>query len=387
MEKVKSEQISGVVVKKARKYFHVHLDTHHQPDFTQKLLICDEINDLKEGDRFENLNVRVEWAYGYTTGKPYVDYYVVCTEADKEAERKADIAKWWGYVLEAYDNGKGHIYERGVAELNRLNATEELSRLPEMRSAIAAHDRKEKIAKWWGYILDAYNDGEGYIYEKGVGVLSKLGAQEYLEKIPEMRKKVLETQLANSSKPSKLKSLVFSAEEGRYISSGMLIERNGSVFRAGQKHYHKEDGFSFGAMSEEWYSVDVQDITDTPEGKAEKERVDKEKVAAAERREKAELVKDAKQRIIKAVKSGERIPETSLIDLEAGKTVVWDTINIYGGGDVLLVDDDKAYYIINNGTDGGDWSVNNIRTGGAGAFGFYCPLTPELLADIEIIKK
>jgi len=57
---------------------------------------------------------------------------------------------------------------------------------------------------------------------------------------------------------------------------------------------------------------------------------------------------------------------------------VLSTFNIYGGGERIIIGDDKIWYVQNNGADGDDWSRNNVRTGGAGAIGWYVPRTPDL---------
>ena len=43
-----------------------------------------------------------------------------------------------------------------------------------------------------------------------------------------------------------------------------------------------------------------------------------------------------------------------------------------------MVQDEYIWIIENNGADGDNWSLNNVRTGGAGAIGKRCKRTPEL---------
>lgn len=68
-----------------------------------------------------------------------------------------------------------------------------------------------------------------------------------------------------------------------------------------------------------------------------------------------------------------------------GETFVVHPMNIYGGGEEFIIDKEekKIWNIQNNGTDGGDWSQNNIRTGGAGAIGRYIPYTKEKADEIR----
>jgi hypothetical protein len=52
--------------------------------------------------------------------------------------------------------------------------------------------------------------------------------------------------------------------------------------------------------------------------------------------------------------------------------------NIYGGGVWYVIQSDAVWIVQNNGSDGDDWSRNNVRTGGAGAIGKKCKRTTEL---------
>lgn len=64
----------------------------------------------------------------------------------------------------------------------------------------------------------------------------------------------------------------------------------------------------------------------------------------------------------------------------------WEGADIYGGGYWAHQDENYFYRIINNGSDGGDWSLNNYRTGGAGAIAYRTPLTDEVKAILTKIK-
>jgi hypothetical protein len=66
--------------------------------------------------------------------------------------------------------------------------------------------------------------------------------------------------------------------------------------------------------------------------------------------------------------------------------VIWDTQNIYGGGDwfVASTDQKTIWYVKNNGADGDNWSYNNVRTGGAGAIGWKMETLPD--TDPDTVK-
>lgn len=59
--------------------------------------------------------------------------------------------------------------------------------------------------------------------------------------------------------------------------------------------------------------------------------------------------------------------------------------NIYGSGEEFLVEPggEFVWHLVNNGMDGDNWSLNNFRTGGAGAVATRYPLTSERRAFLE----
>lgn len=62
-------------------------------------------------------------------------------------------------------------------------------------------------------------------------------------------------------------------------------------------------------------------------------------------------------------------------------------INIYGGGIWYIIQPETIWVVENNGSDGDDWSQNNVKTGGAGAIGWKCKKTPELENAVRAISK
>lgn len=120
-------------------------------------------------------------------------------------------------------------------------------------------------------------------------------------------------------------------------------------------------------MNDEWYDVKVQNISDTELG---------QKMIADERYQKqlSALKKKCSQTLYQLERSirnhGERYTgeEISKDDIP-GETLV-NSFNIYGGGIIIRHTDDVVWLIVNNGADGDAWDINNIRTGGAGAYAF-----------------
>ena len=74
--------------------------------------------------------------------------------------------------------------------------------------------------------------------------------------------------------------------------------------------------------------------------------------------------------------AGQLTPEGSTIPLGAGQ-------DIYGGGRWFVLGPDWIWAVANNGMDGDDWSLNNVRTGGAGAIGRCVRTTSELVGQIR----
>lgn len=157
-----------------------------------------------------------------------------------------------------------------------------------------------------------------------------------------------------------------SAEEGRPIKGETKVIK-GKVYEVLSATYHDSDGYSFGAMNEEWYSVKAKDISNTAKGQRILQKHKKEERESARKRR----YKAAENSLVSAIeKKGQiyRGKEVSISDIP-GKTLS-DTFNIYGGGRKIKSNSGKTTLIINNGMDGDNWGRNNIRTGGAGAYAY-----------------
>ena len=62
---------------------------------------------------------------------------------------------------------------------------------------------------------------------------------------------------------------------------------------------------------------------------------------------------------------------------------LFDTQDIYGGGDWFVAGPEYLWYVQNNGMDGDNWGLNNVRTGGAGAIGYRISATSPLTAELR----
>ena len=145
------------------------------------------------------------------------------------------------------------------------------------------------------------------------------------------------------------------------------------VIKCGQR-YVREDGLSFGVGDDQGYIYSASCVPATAAETAEwQARHD----AAEERKQAATDLAAWKRRTTEIGEKPERevgFPEGERLQ---------DTRTIYGGGDCIVIAEDKIWYIRNNGADGDDWSRNNVRTGGAGAIGRYIPRTVEVEAALR----
>ena len=68
---------------------------------------------------------------------------------------------------------------------------------------------------------------------------------------------------------------------------------------------------------------------------------------------------------------------------------ILDTRTVYGGGDWFVLDQagDRIWYVRNNGMDGDNWSYNNVRTGGAGAIGWYIPYDEQMAGFLREMEN
>ena len=301
----------------------------------------------------------------------------------KEAERQAFIDKWWGYFLDSYK--KNNYYPRAVEELHKVGYHQKDKEIAEKHYEIM-------VKKWWGYFLDSY--GKGYYYQRAVSELHKLNYHDKDEEIERCRREFDKKKREEREKRDReYAHFNFQADggfEGRPTKGEMFVKNN-VPYEVVSSYYHSSDGFSFGVMSEEWYSVKAKDISDTDRGRKfladylEKKRWEAERTAVKKEKQKAyEVLQNS---LVKSdnVYRGEKI---GIDDIKG--TDIYDSFNIYGFGEIVRVSDDKVWLIVNNGSDGAFWDNNNIRTGGAGAYGYtvdYAAVKDKVTAYLEAVKK
>lgn len=219
----------------------------------------------------------------------------------------------------------------------------------------AAEDKKrnDEIQRWLGYFRNHVS--ENYFYERAVREIHALGCHDYDAEFENAQREIaarkeaarLERARKRAEEDAKFTRLVIPAYDGFYgrPDRGQIIHRDGRVYKVVSSYYHDADGWSFGAMNEEWYEVKCEDITDTARG----QKIAAEKAAADE----------ALKNVEEAIKAGERYTGEPV---NVSGDNVLDTTNIHGGGKrITITEDGYIWLIINNSADGDNWNINNIN--------------------------
>ena len=295
-------------------------------------------------------------------------------EADQEAKRKEE-QRWWGYFQNRYE--QGGYYSRAVEELHKLGCHEHDEEIKRVKKEVEEQ-------RWWGYFQNRYEQG-GY-YSRAVEELHKLGCHEHDDEIERCRMEIEEQRVADienrrqTEKESGIVELRLPAYFGfsGKPEKGSYLMEDGVPYMVLSSYYHNSDGFSFGVLNEQWYSVKAKNISDTETGK----KMINEMINDENNKKLRRAYEKACQDLEYAVRRNGSIytyeGDKSVDDIP-GETIL-DTFNAYGGGIIIRYTEDTVWLIINNGGDGDAWGTNNLRTGGAGAYAFRTSL--ESVKDI-----
>jgi hypothetical protein len=390
-----SKKISFDVVSKGRKYFKIRYSPEHN-EF--QLVINDLTKQFKVGDRVEDLLCEFETQINsYTGGKKTtataVDSATLAARAaaERQAEKEREIKKWRGYFENALFN-ENRIYTNAWNKLIGFGINvrvEYADRIKEVEEI----ERQSEIVRWSGYCEDAAIEGRGY--QKGLAKLVELGASdradEFKRQASDARSAAKQQEQAVVAKKQEQEkaegittyyfcSPAWSGAEQTHLQVGDLYEEKGVWYKILTRSYQriKEDGMSFGLADDEGETIRgkarvASESEAAPYIAAKAERI----AAKVERDRQIKERADLKNHI---ETNGDRPqPERSI---RLGGQEYLSTQNIYGGGDWFVIDreSNEIWHVENNGTDGGNWSWNNIRTGGAGAIGYRIDYDP-LIAD------
>lgn len=243
--------------------------------------------------------------------------------------------------------------------------------------------RKEE-QRWWGYFQDRYRQG-GY-YSRAVEELHKLGCHEHDDEIERCKQQLEEQRMANAEEKRRrekedgiveLRIPAYFGFSGKPEKGSYLME-DGVPYMVLSSYYHNSDGFSFGVLNEQWYSVKAKNISDTETGKKMINEMINDENNKKLRRAYEKACQDLEY-VVRRNGSIYTYEGDKSVDDIPGETI-FDTFNAYGGGIIIRYTEDTVWLIINNGSDGDAWERNNLRTGGAGAYAFRTSL--ESVKDI-----
>jgi len=148
------------------------------------------------------------------------------------------------------------------------------------------------------------------------------------------------------------------------------------VILQSSKKYYREDGLSFGVGDDEGYIYRAKCREATPKEAAPLLAQEADRI----------VVSDAKislKKIIEQIQAGERPGGENV---PAGDRL-YGKPDLYGGGEWIVIGPEWIWYCQNNGSDGDNWSYNNVHTGGAGAIGWRVPFEQGLADKITGLCK
>ena len=142
--------------------------------------------------------------------------------------------------------------------------------------------------------------------------------------------------------------------------------------------FYPEDGMSFGLPDDRgWmHTVTAKPAEDNSAIQGIKDREQQELTRSEAKKRRRELVRDFQKRENHA--PGETdLRRFDRVLLSGARSLA------YGGGEWFVITPSRIWYVQNNGSDGGDWSHNNVVTGGAGAIGWVVPHTEALEQELR----
>ncbi len=389
------------IVKKGRKWFQAE-----EAEKGYKAQI--EINDISK-DWIEGQIVEFEGKYKKQTSGGYTKVYIYpCTPEQKEQHKEVvarereqkEIEKYLSYVEK---NAKEYVYWNGVEKLRSMNLNDEQKE--RLKAAIQEgiiNKTKKKLKDYFRYIKNAiveghwYSNGESVIKE-GISTLQKYGidTKEYEGKLEELKAEYKQAKEQREIEDAKRYFIIRNVTDNKNIGFevGEIIKsqdgRLGKVIKAWK--YYEEDTMSLGYMIDGGWIIcakcDTYAVTEEEKRRFEEKEKRYEERRVIERKisEKEKEIHDAVYNLVHYIRNNGDYPEGRGIQVEG--IVIYDSFDIYGGGQRIVVDGVTVWGIQNNGGDGDDWSYNNIRTGGAGAIGYKMQINDTCKEFIEKINK
>lgn len=142
---------------------------------------------------------------------------------------------------------------------------------------------------------------------------------------------------------------------------------------------------------------ELEDLLEIPQNLRYKALKEEHEKRLAEEKKEKEKIEELKKHLEKLfdVSCAVPIPPELLNEWRANPIVLegeridnpFNKPNIYGGGQWFIIQDEYIWRVYNNGHDGDDWSVNFVRTGGAGAYAHRFKKNEERLSILRELEK
>ena len=253
---------------------------------------------------------------------------------------------------------------------------------------LIAHQRKLKEAeKWLGY---AEGDAaKGWDHSNAISKTLDLAADAYPEiadRLATLRQKIAENKAANAAerkaREEKLsKRILVNADDCPAIgkpwrmhnrSDGKIIVITGY----GKKWYlRSEDACCYGMLpDDQWVRYAYYRDATPAEIAAVEAAEEAARKKAAEKKAREKRINEIENKIKKAENYAQNVDPKDL-DGE----VLFDTFNIYGGGERIIANDRWLWCVQNNGGDGDDWSATNVP----GGIGWRIPRDEALVKELR----
>lgn len=319
-------------------------------------------------------------------------------EQNKILEVKEEIEKWLNWVEEKAKTG--WLYTNGIEKLKELNvknyedlsnrlekAISTVNNIKQKRQEESEVIKKTEEQKPIKYLNVPYSEKD---YAKSYGAKWDPNMKSWYIRgeVPDKLKKYDPIEIKKKDEQEGIVKIGGGSGYGYHeYSKGEIIKSTQEQINNGYpeflyvidsgKRYYSDDGMSFGVGDDSGY---IYWAKCRPATKEESEPLRKEIEKNKRKKELSKRVENIKDEIMK---NGERPEEEHII---TGR-VLFDTQNIYGGGDWFEITDNEIWYIKNNGMDGDNWANNNVRTGGAGAIGWKINKNEEIVKELESIEK
>lgn len=381
------------IVKKGRKWFEAK-NKADEKEWKCQIEINNHSNQWTVGDVVE-FEAGIEKDYNSYMGSTKVKLFPATKEGVKEIQLQQEKQK-------RKEKIEKYLSNNWMSSLNLEMVKEFPDLVDEYKSKKKVYivsDTKIKIDNYIGYIKDNlkenrwYSNGEIKIKE-WLALLKKY--EEETKYISNIEDKVVFLKEQLKAKKAKIAETIFEIYNwnGAYTRGEIVRDGDkiGKVIKAWK--YFEPDSMSLGHIWQDgawmhWAKIDT-DITKSElktfleeEERINKETQERDRIRKEENRRK-KTIEDSVYKLKNYIQNNGSYPKNK--NERVIGEIIFDDFNIYGGGYRVIVQDDVVWFLENNGSDGDNWSYNNIVTGGAGAIGHYAEIDETIRDLIKIIK-